>query len=355
MAPVLALVAALVLVAVNGALVAAEFAMVRVRRTRLEELAGEGREQAKEAIILVDRVSDYLATTQVGITAASLGVGWLGEGAFARLMQGLWPRAASNVVVHGVAASLAFGFFAMLQVVVGELVPKNLAIAGADHLLLKIAGPLRVAHVVLGPLSRLLTRLAGSIQRLLGHTNAPPLPLSESELKLILSDSQEGGVITEGEAKIILRAFEFADKRAEEIMVPIEAVDYISRSRTFDENLRIAEVNMHARLPLCEAGPDSVIGIVAMKDVWPLLRSRRSNAIFEHARRPLTKVACDLSQEVILRRLQQDGAQMGVVRDSSDRTTLGIVTLEDVLESLVGDVREARLAPLRGGEKEAPP
>jgi CBS domain containing-hemolysin-like protein len=270
-------------------------------------------------------------------------------------MQGLWPRAASNVVVHGVAASLAFGFFAMLQVVVGELVPKNLAIAGADHLLLKIAGPLRVAHVVLGPLSRLLTRLAGSIQRLLGHTNAPPLPLSESELKLILSDSQEGGVITEGEAKIILRAFEFADKRAEEIMVPIEAVDYISRSRTFDENLRIAEVNMHARLPLCEAGPDSVIGIVAMKDVWPLLRSRRSNAIFEHARRPLTKVACDLSQEVILRRLQQDGAQMGVVRDSSDRTTLGIVTLEDVLESLVGDVREARLAPLRGGEKEAPP
>ena len=123
-------------------------------------------------------------------------------------------------------------------------------------------------------------------------------------------------------------------------MVPAERVDFLSLSRPFEENLEIARKNMHARLPLCETGLDSVRGIVSMKDVW-LLRSEESNAVFERACRPLTKVRDDLSQEAILRRLQASKAQMAIVRDAADQRTLGVVTLEDVLESLVGDVREA--------------
>ncbi len=330
------------LVVINGVFVAAEFAIVRVRRTRLEELAGKGRAEAHVAIELVDQVSDYLTTTQVGITVASLGVGWASENVLAQLLEG--RTFGSGALVHGVASSLAFAFVTMLLVVVGEIVPKNLAIAHADRYLMRLARPLRVFHRAVRPASWLFTAAARWIQRRLGYQNIVPPALSEDELKLVLNDSHEDGVLTAGEAKIILRAFEFADECAEEIMVPAERVDFLSLSRSFEDNLAVARKNMHARLPLCETDIDAVRGIVSMKDVW-LLRSEDSNAAFERACRPFASVAHDLSRELVLRRLQTTKAQMVVVRDTGGRRTLGIVTLEDVLESLVGDVREAPTPP----------
>ena len=175
----------------------------------------------------------------------------------------------------------------------------------------------------------------------MGHGEIHDLPLTEDELKLVLMDSHEDGVLTAGEAKIIIRAFEFADKEATEIMIEAEHVDFISLARSFDHNLDVARRHMHARLPLCRNGLDSVMGTVSMKDVWPLLLLDESNAAFERAMRPLIKIPSDLSQDGILKRLQECRGQMGIVRDATDQKTLGIVTLEDVLESLVGDVREA--------------
>ncbi len=345
---VLSAIAAFALIVVNGVFVAAEFAIVRVRRTRLEELAGEGKANAKEAIELVDKLSDYLTTTQVGITAASLGVGWLGEHAFSQVFLSLTPEhaASSRALIHGVSTIAAFFLVTMMHVVLGEIVPKNLAVARADDFLMRLVRPLRVFHRVVRPVSRLFTGMASCVQRGLGYANAPPPALSEEELKLVLSDSREDGILTAGEAKIILRAFEFADRSAEAIMVPRHEVDYLSLTRTFDENLATARRHMHARLPLCKRGLDSVIGVVNLKDVW-LLGARADNRAFERAARPVTKVPKDLSQEAILRRLQEDRSQLAVVRDVRDRRTLGVVTLEDVLESLVGDVREARLAEAR--------
>jgi CBS domain containing-hemolysin-like protein len=340
---VLSLGAALVLVLVNAVLVAAEVAIVRVRRTRLEELAGQGRAEATRAIELVDEMSEYLSTTQVGVTMASLGVGWLGESGFARLFALALPNS-SSAVLHALAGAVAFGLITMLHVVLGELVPKNMAIARADRYLMTLAVPLRSFHRVVRPVSHAFTTVAAWIQRALGHEVIVAPPLSEAELKLVLGDSHDVGVLTDGEAKIILRAFEFADKCAEEIMVPAEQVDYLALARTFEENFEIARKHMHSRLPLCETDLDSVRGIVGMKDVL-LLRFERSNATFERACRPLTKISADLSQEEILRRFQTEGVLMGVVRDAADRRTLGLVTLEDVLESLVGNVREARLTP----------
>jgi pyruvate,water dikinase len=150
-----------------------------------------------------------------------------------------------------------------------------------------------------------------------GAMNLAPRALSEEELKLILQDSHEDGVLTEGEAQIILRAFEFADRPAEAIMVPAAEVDYLSLARTYEENLTIARRNMHARLPLCETGLDSVKGVVGMKDVW-LLQSEAANSAFERAARPVTKLRYDLSQELILRRLQETRSQLAVVRDAKD-------------------------------------
>jgi putative hemolysin len=236
----LSIAATLTLVMVNGVFVAAEFAIVRVRRTRLEELAGEGKEAAKHAIALVDAVTEYNWTL-----------------------------------------------------------------------------------------------------RCLGHGEVPRTALTEEELELVLMDSHEEGVLTEGEGRIMIRAFEFADKDAEEILIAPEHVDFLSLSRAFEENLAVLRRHMHARLPLSRAGLDSVVEVVGMKDAWPLLLREKSNVAFERAARPPIKIPVDLPQDGILRLLQEGRGQMGVVRDREDQKTLGIVTLEDVLESLLGDVREA--------------
>jgi CBS domain containing-hemolysin-like protein len=228
-----------------------------------------------------------------------------------------------------------------MHVVVGELVPKNLGIRRAEDLLLFLARPLQILHIVLRPIHRLFEKLSTWILRRMGHGAVSQQSFTEDELKLVLMDSHEEGVITEGEAKIIIKAFEFADKRAEEIMIPAERVAFISLERAVEQNLETAQRHMHARLPLCRSGLDSAVGVVSMKDVWPLLRREESNAAFERAARPVIKVPLDLSQDGILRLLQEGHSQMGIVRDRDDQQTLGIVTLEDVLEALVGDVREA--------------
>ena len=341
--PVFLIVAALALVLANGVFVAAEFAIVRVRRTRLEELAGQGIEAAKNAIVLVDHVSEYLAVTQIGITAASLGVGWFGEDAFAHLFIWLLPdHLIPSAVLHVAAAIVAFLFITMIQVVVGELVPKNLAIRKAERLLLFLVRPLQILHIALRPFHWLFETLSSWILRCMGHGEISHPPLTEDELKLVLMDSHEEGIISAGEAKIIIRAFEYADKQAEEIMIPAERVDFISLARTFEQNLATARKNTHARFPLCRHGLDTVVGVISIKDVWPLLLREKSNAAFERVCRPLIKIPLDIAQDNILRLFQEGRGHMGIVRDLADEKTLGIVTLEDVLESLVGDVREAR-------------
>ncbi|HEY7168880.1 MAG TPA: hemolysin family protein [Candidatus Binatia bacterium] len=353
--PLFSILAALALVLVNGVFVAAEFAIVRVRRTRLEELAGQGVKSAKEAIVLVDHVTEYLAVTQIAVTAASLGVGWLGEEAFAHPLGSIFsyfhlPEAFG----HLAAATLAFLFITMIHVVVGELVPKNVGIRKAEHLLLFLARPLQTLHFILRPIHWLFEKLSSWILQSMGYGRIPDPSLTEEELKLVLMDSHEEGVISEGEAKIIIRAFEFADKTADAIMIPAERVDFISLARTFEENLALARKSMHTRFPLCRNGLDSVTAIVSMKDFWPaLLRTERSNAAFEQASRPLIKIPLDFSQDHILRLFQEGRGHMGVVRDLADEKTLGIVTLEDVLESLLGDLREAKHSPMSQVDKSA--
>jgi CBS domain containing-hemolysin-like protein len=334
----------LALILLNAAWVAAEFAIVRVRRTRLEELAGQGVDAAKHAIVVVDKISDYLALTQIGITVASLAVGWIAEDAVVQLLGlGRPVQEQASAVFHAVGIIAAFTVVSVLHVVLGEQVPKLLAVRSAEQYLLILARPLRIAHFLLRPVLRVLERMSTWALHLLGHGVASARPLTEDELKLILEESHKGGVVTDGEAEIIVRAFEFSDKQSEEIMIRAENVSYVSLERTLEQNLAIARKHMHARLPLCRTGLDSVIGTVSMKDVWPLLENERSNAAFERVCRPPIIIPLDYSQEDILKAFRKGRGQMGIVRDLARKRTLGIVTLEDVLDSLVGDVREAKL------------
>jgi CBS domain containing-hemolysin-like protein len=336
--------AVLALILLNATWVAAEFAIVRVRRTRLEELAGEDVEAAKEAIVIVDGISDYLALTQIGITVASLAVGWLAEDAVVQLLGLVRPaQDQPSGYFHAVGIAAAIAVVSVLHVVLGEQVPKLLAVRSAEQYLLVLARPLRIAHLVLRPLLRMLERMSTWIMHRLGHGVAADRPLTEDELKLILAESHKRGVVSDGEAAIIVQAFEFADKQSEQIMIRAENVSYLSLERSLEQNLDAARKHMHARLPLCRSGLDSVIGTVSMKDVWPLLDEERSNAAFERACRPAIIIPLDFSQEDILKALRDGRGQMGIVRDLAGKRTLGIVTLEDILDSLVGDVREAKL------------
>jgi CBS domain containing-hemolysin-like protein len=341
-------VAVLALILLNAILVAAEFAMVRVRRTRLEELAGQGVEAARHAIVVVDGISDYLALTQIGITVASLAVGWLAEDAVVRLLGLFFPgHDQPSGFLHAVGIAAAFLVVTVLHVVLGEQVPKLLAIRSAEQYMLVLAPPLRILHLLLRPFLRILERMSTWILRCLGHGAHTNPPHTEEELKLLLAESHKGGIVSDGEAQIIVRAFEFADKHSEEIMIHAEHVSFVSLERTFEENLDSVRKHMHARLPVCRSGLDSVIGTVSMKDVWPLLERERSNAAFERVCRPPIILPLDFSQEEILKAFQNGRGQMGIVRDRSGEKTLGIVTLEDVLESLVGNVREARFVGAR--------
>jgi CBS domain containing-hemolysin-like protein len=342
-APLLLTLAALALILLNAIWVAAEFAIVRVRRTRLEELAGQGVETAKSAIIVVDNISDYLALTQIGITIASLAVGWLADSAFVQLLRLVYP-AGEQVSGSSHMAVIAATFFVVtvLHVVLGEQVPKLLAVRNAESYLLALSRPLRIVHFILKPFLWALERTSAWILRRMGHGVATQPPLTEGELKLVLAESHKGGIVSSGEAEIIVRAFEFADKTAEEIMIAAERVSYISLDRTLEQNLGAAREHLHARLPVCRSGLDSVIGTVSMKDVWPLLELEPSNAAFQRACRQPIIIPIDFSQEDILKALRDAHGQIGIVRDRANSKTLGIVTLEDVLESLLGDVREAK-------------
>jgi CBS domain containing-hemolysin-like protein len=341
--PLLLILAALVLIFLNALWVIAEFAIVRVRRTRLEELAGQGVDAAKSAIVVVDKISDYLALTQIGITVASLAVGWLADSALTQLLRLVYPAGEQVTgLSHMVVVGAVFFAVTALHVVLGEQVPKLLAVRSAERYLLALSQPLRIVHFILKPFLWALERTSAWILRRMGHGVAIQAPLTEGELKLILAESHKGGIVSTGEAEIIVRAFEFADKSAEEIMIPVERVSYISLDRTPEQNLGAAREHMHARLPLCRSGLDSVIGTVSMKDVWPLLEREPSNAAFERACRPPIVIPLDFSQEHILNALRDAHGQIGIVRDRANSKTLGIVTLEDVLESLLGDIREAK-------------
>lgn len=323
----------------NAFFVASEFAIVKVRRTRLEELVGQGVKRARDSLICVDRLDEYLSATQLGITLVSLALGWIGERTFAELLVYLFPSVfGDGDYHHPVALGISFFVITMLHIVIGELVPKSMAIQQAEKVSLVIAKPLRLFYSITRPLIRAFTSIANSILRSLGYGTFNETPLSESELKLVMKESKEDGVISESEAQIITRVFEFSDRKAHEIMVAEKNVDYICLNRPLDQNLAVVRKNMHTRFPVCHTDDlNSVIGIVHMKDVWPVLLTNFSNSAFESLVRPTLWVDWHMPQDQLLKKFQRTRWHMAMVRGKDGKVS-GIVTMEDVLEFIVGEI-----------------
>ncbi|MCM2278972.1 MAG: hemolysin family protein [Oligoflexia bacterium] len=330
----------LVLVALNAFFVAAEFAIVKVRRSRLEELAGQGVAAARISILCVDQLDEYLSATQLGITLVSLGLGWIGEEAFFNLLSILFPAYLpdGNAYLHALATGISFFIITLLHVVLGELVPKSMAIQRAEEVTLRISKPLQWFYRIARPLIQAFTSIANFVLRRLGYHGLEEPPLSEDELKIVLRESHEDGVISESEAQIINRAFEFSDKRASQIMIPAEKVEYLSLQRSFEENMVAARRRMHTRFPLTRDGLDSVIGIVHMKDVLHVISEGEAEADFAKIARPPLFIDPGMRQDQILRLLKERRVHMAIIQDPKSGKILGVVTMEDVLEELVGDI-----------------
>ena len=262
---------ALILVGINGFFVAAEFAMVKVRKTRLAELAENGSRSAQNALDVTTQLDAYLSACQLGITLSSLGLGWIGEPAIATLIEPLFAGIGrwSAVYTHTIAIAIAFSMISLLHIVLGELVPKSIAIQKAESTALATAGLLKGFYWICYPIIRLLNSVANLVLRIWGiePANEADLSHSEEELRMLVDASQKHGYLDTMEGKLLDNVFEFSDRIASEVMIPRQDMVCIFIQDTFEEIVEVLKKYGHTRYLLCDDDKDQVMGLVHMRDI----------------------------------------------------------------------------------------
>ncbi len=343
-----ALVALLVLVALNGLFVAAEFALVRSRRGKLEQLAAEGSGSADRVLWQLDHIDEYLSACQVGITMASIGIGFLGEPALADLIEPLFPGGLSHGVATALAFAIAFTLATSLHITVGEQVPKIFAISRAEGTARGVSRLLSWFRVGTAPFTLGLTAIANAILRLFGIRRADLEERHTSDdVKAIISQSAVGGDLDPGEAHMLGGVFHLHEQEAREVMTPIPAVVAVDYSSSVSDALQLCTSSGHNRLLVVEDGnQDRVRGIVHALRLAKLMMSEGPEAQIESAVRDALIVPETKALDDLLTELQRQRSSIGVVVDEYGRT-VGIVTVEDILEEVVGEI-EDETDPLAG-------
>ncbi len=321
------------LVVVNAFFVIAEFAIVKVRDTRIAELAAEGKRSARVGNSIVHHLDAYLSATQLGVTSASLALGWLGAPAFSRLIGGTNPSSGTRTI----SAIVAFIIITFITSVFGELAPKSIAIRKAEGSTLFIALPLRWFYVITRPLTWTLYISAAGLLRLFRIQPASERELahSEEELRMILAASGEVGHIDEVEQALMRRALTFGDTTVGDIMVPRTETAALPTSMTVGEALEeMAETN-HTRYPVFEEDIDNVVGYVHVKDVFRAAHDTTLRRLL----RPVGFIAETAKIELALQRFQSTHTPLAIVVDEHGGTA-GIVTIQDVTEELTGEIQD---------------
>ncbi len=345
---VLLLILLFLLIAINGVFVAAEFALVRSRRSRIEQLAGEGARGASAVLEELDRIDEYLSTCQLGITMASIGIGFLGEPAVAKLLEPIFGGFSHGVAV-AISVAIAYTLVTSLHVVVGEQAPKLFAISRPEGSARRLAEPLRWFRRISAPFTVALTWMSNRVARLFG---VRPEQIDEQDptsedLQVLISQSAVGGKLDPGEAVMLRGVFHLHEQEAREIMTPIPAVVTVDYSATVSDALGLCTSSGHNRLVVVEDGnQDRVRGIVHALRLVRLLMSEGPDARIESAVRDALIVPETKPLDDLLTELQRQRSSMGVVVDEYGRT-VGIVTVEDILEEVVGEI-EDETDPLAG-------
>jgi magnesium and cobalt exporter, CNNM family len=337
-----------VLIALNGVFVAAEFALVRSRRSRLEQLASEGTRGAGSVLTQLDDIDEYLSACQLGITMASIGIGFLGEPAVAELIEPIFGSLSHGVAV-AISVAIAYALVTGLHVVVGEQAPKLFAIARPEGSARRLASPLRWFRRVTAPLTVALTWMANGIVHLVGVRQEEldeEQPTSE-DLQMLISQSAVRGKLDPGEAVMLRGVFHLHEQEAREVMTPIPAVVTVDASSNVSDALGLCISSGHNRLVVVEDGnADRVRGIVHALRLVRLMMAEGPEAKIESVIRDALIVPETKPLDDLLTELQRQRSSMGVVVDEYGRT-VGIVTVEDILEEVVGEI-EDETDPLAG-------
>jgi len=332
------------LVALNAFFVAVEFALVKVRATQLEHLVAQGRGGAEAALAMKQKLDSWLSASQVGITLASLALGWIGEPAFAQLIEPWVVRLApDNEHAHALAQTvglvLAFVVITFLHIVLGEQVPKTFAISRAETTALALAWPMRVFRFCFYPVIWFLeqgTKLALRILGLKASANEADEAYGADELKLLVTRSAEAGVLATARAELLERALSMMEKTARQVLVPRTQMKVLDLEQSLEENLSRVRGAEHTWLPVVRGGLDQVEGLVNVKDLY-LLLSRGELRSLAQVQRPVLFVPEGITLEQLLAEFRRRNKQLAVVVDEHGGTS-GLVTLADVVSELVGNV-----------------
>jgi CBS domain containing-hemolysin-like protein len=336
------IIVALLLVLLNGFFVAAEFSLARARLTRLDLMAQDGLPTAVLAARQVRQIDRYLAACQLGVTIASLGLGWLGAPAFAALVRPALSRiglgSATTAVVAGI---LAFAIITVLHVVIGELAPKNLAIQRAESTARRVARPLEAFRVVLGPLITVLNAAANGVISVFGiePATAHELASTPEDLQRLIAEGEVGGTIEPAEADMLEGVFSLGERIARDVMTPRPEVRDLMADLPIRDALVEALASRHSRFPV--SGSDGVIGVVHLSELARGLLERAESADVRTVTGPALFVPETQLLDDLLRELQRRRASLAVVLDEYGELA-GIVTVEDIIEEIVGEIDDER-------------
>lgn len=329
------------LIAMNGFFVAAEFACVKIRPSRLETLIQEGSRQAKYAKKLTDHLDASLSVTQLGITLASLGLGWVGEPAVATLILPITHAVGlDDVVGHTISLALAFSIITGMHIVLGELTPKTMAIQNVEKIMLNVALPMLVFQRVMYPFVWLLNHVANWVAHRMGfHTASEGDDAhTEEEIRLLMEESHRQGLIDDTEVDFVDNVFDFTDLNVREIMTPRTDMVCLYLENTMEENIQTILEEQLTRYPICREDKDHIVGFLHVKDLMRVMAEGRKPNLRRLARKALI-VPESMDVSVLLKTMQKQRSQMAIVVDEYGGTA-GMVTIEDIVEEIVGDIQD---------------
>ncbi len=335
------------LVAANAYFVASEFSLVAVRRSQIRLWQAEGRRGARAAARAIDRLDDAIAATQLGITLASIGLGFLGEPVLARMLEPVMSGlgSASGTAAHGAAVGIAFAFITFVHVVAGELAPKALALDRPGPVALWCAAPLLWFARLTRPALWLMNGCGNALVRAFGVRPAGEAGHvhSSEELHLLVNEARESGEIRPDTGRMLGNVFELPSRRVRDVMVPRARVFAVPRGIARDELLEKLCEEGFTRLPVYDGALDCVIGVLHAKDVFHLVAQTKA-VVLEDAIRPVFVMPPDLTVTAALTRFRRARQHLALVREE-DGPLLGVVTLEDVLEEIVGEIEDEHDEP----------
>lgn len=329
-------------VVLNGFFVAAEFAIVKVRMSQIEMRAREGNMFAGVARHILEHLDAYLSASQLGITLASLGLGWIGESVVANIVA--QAAVALNItlepeVLHTISVIIAFAIITVLHIVVGEQAPKTYAIRRSEAVTLAVAFPLRAFYVIFKPVVISLNWMSNAMLGITGIEHAGEHDVhSPEELRYLIAESSKQGALEVSEQELIDNVFEFTETTASQVMVPRSKITAIDVDTPIDELLDIVMIEGYSRLPVYRDSIDTIVGIIYAKDLLTLMHHRNLVIVQDILHAPYF-VQEDVKLKRLLRDMQRDKVHMAVVLDEFGGTA-GLLTLEDIMEELVGNIQD---------------